>query len=477
MKIDIYIMNLITRALHILRLNPAPLKKVSFNLVLIFTLLLPSLTAADEWTYTTRPNDTIWDISKKYLKSVTYWKKLQSHNSVDIAKHLSPGTKLRIPLEWLKTQAAPALVLSVTGNVNLQPSNNKSLNALTTKKLVKIGDTLITGENGSALIQFADSSTLLVQKNSRVVFNTLSVYGQSGMVDTQIRLQQGRVETAVKPLRGSISRFEITTPAAVAAVRGTSFRVAYEKTQETMASEVVKGSINVAAQGSDLSINKGFGSITEKGNPPQPPVKLLDKPTLSDLPNKIIHLPFNFKWPVLDGALEYRIQISPAKQTNSLSLESTQVMNHFNLKQLNDGQYIIRVRGIDANKLEGFNAEHKFTLNTDFPVVNLIQPANGSEITDDKIDLKWTKEEKASQYRVQVSTNIEFSETIVDQLINENSISIPEELSENTYFWRIIAIDELGNNGKASETRTFVVSGNPYESLLLLLYLLPAFLI
>lgn len=470
-------MNLIPRNLHILSLNPNQLKKVIVNLLLIFTLLLPSISTADEWTYTTRPNDTIWDISKKYLKSVTYWKKLQAHNSVDIAKHLSPGTKLRIPLEWLKIQAAPALVLSVTGEVKLQTSKDKPLTIITTKQLVNIGDTVITGENGSTLIQFADNSSLLVQKNSRVIFNTLSAYGQSGMVDTQIRLQQGRVETAVKPLRGSISRFEITTPAAVAAVRGTSFRVAYEETQETMASEVVKGSINVAAQGSELPIDKGFGSITEKGNPPQAPVKLLDKPTLSGLPDKIIHLPFNFKWPVLEGALEYRIQISPAEQTNSLSLESAQATNYYNLKQLNDGDYIIRVRGIDANKLEGFNAEHSFTLNTDFPVVSLIQPADNTEVSGDEVELKWTKEDKASQYRVQISTDIQFSETTVDELIKENSFSITEELSENTYFWRIIAIDDLGNNGKPSETQTFVVSGNPYESLLLLLYLLPAFII
>ncbi|MCW8933595.1 MAG: FecR domain-containing protein [Gammaproteobacteria bacterium] len=470
-------MNIIPKVLHILNLHPASLKKVCLNLALIFSLLSPSISTADEWTYTTRPNDTIWDISKKYLKSVNYWKKLQAHNSVDIAKRLSPGTKLRIPVEWLKIQAAAALVLSVTGKVNLQTFNNKTLQALNTKQLINIGDTIITGDNGSALIQFADNSSLLVQKNSQVVFNTLSVYGQSGMVDTQVRLQQGRVETAVKPLKDSISRFEITTPAAVAAVRGTAFRVAYEETQETMASEVVKGSINLAAQGSKLPINKGFGSITEKGNPPQAPVKLLDKPTLSKLPEKIRHLPFSFKWSPLDGAINYRIQISPAEQSNSLVLEGTQATNQYNLKELNDGEYLMRVRGIDKNRLEGFNAEHKFTLNTNFPVVTLIQPADKSEISTENIDLKWSKEEEVSQYRVQVSTNIDFSKTILDELIKDNSISITEELTENTYFWRVIAVDELGNTGKPSEINKFEVSGNPYEALLILLYLLPAFLI
>jgi len=469
-------MILIVKALKISCLHPFTLKKIVSSLMLTFTLLLPSLSTADEWTYTTRPNDTIWDISKKYLKSVTYWKRLQAHNSVDIAKRLSPGTKLRIPLEWLKIQAAPALVLSVTGKVSLLTSKNKTLKTLTIKQHVNIGDIVITSDNGSTLIQFADSSSLLILKNSKVVFNTLSAYGNSGMVDTQIRLQQGRIETAVKPLRGSISRYEITTPAAVAAVRGTAFRVAYEETQEIMASEVIKGSIKVAAQGVEQPIDKGYGSITEKGKTPQTPVKLLDKPTLSSLPNKIIHLPFNFTWPSLDGAIEYRIQVLPAEQADAISLESVQNVNHYDLKQLNDGDYLLRVRGVDANKLEGFNAEHKFTLNTNFPVASLIEPVDNAEISDEKFALKWNQDEKISQFRIQISTNIEFTNIVVDELTKDNNYSVTETLSENTYFWRIIAIDDLGNNGKPSETRSFVVSDNPYEALLLLLYLVPALL-
>ena len=470
-------MNLLAKTVHISRIQLSSLTRLISSLLLVVIMLSPSFSAADEWTYTTRPNDTIWDISKKYLKSVTYWKQLQTHNSVDIAKRLSPGTKLRIPLEWLKVQSAPALVLSVNGTVNIQVPNDETLKALTTKQLVNIGDMIITGENGSALIQFADNSSLLVQKNSRVVFNTLSAYGQSGMVDTQLRLQQGRVETAVKPLRGSISRYEITTPAAVAAVRGTTFRVAYEDKQETMASEVVKGSIKVAAEGVEQAINKGFGSITEKGKAPQAPVKLLEKPILSSLPNMARYLPFNFNWPALDRAAGYRIQLSPAEQTDALSFESTQAENLFILKHLNDGDYILRVRGVDVNKLEGFNAEHKFTLSTNFPIVKLIQPVNYTESSSDKITFKWSEEKKASQYRIQVSTDIEFTNIVVDEVIKGELFTITEKLSENTYLWRVIAIDDLGNNGKPSEVRSFVVSENPYDVLLLLLYFLPALFI
>jgi len=451
--------------------------QLSVVFLLLLTLFAPALSQAEEWIYTTRPNDTLWDISKKYLKNVSYWERLQTHNTVDIAKHLSPGTKLRIPLEWLKIEAAPAIVVSVTGNVSLKTSDNASTKSLTSKQTVSIGDRVTTGDNGSALIQFADGSNLLVQKNSQVIFNTLSAYGETGMVDTQLRLQKGRVETAVKPLRGSFSRYEITTPAAVAAVRGTKFRVAYTNKNEIMASEVVKGNISVEAEGIVQSLNKGFGSITEKGKAPQPPVQLLNKPDLTALPAKIRRLPFIFQWPSLNDAGQYRIQISPAQHAESLSIEALNDSAEYSLNTLEDGQYILRVRGLDKNDLEGFNAEHLFSIDTNFPIVTLINPVNKPELTNELLAFEWTQEQGAVTYHLQVATDTEFKNIVHDEVTNLNIVKLKEDLAENSYYWRVIAVDNEGHEGKPSSTEQFTVKEDSYEALLILLYLLPAFLI
>ena len=464
-------------AFNKLSYNVYNLKQLSVACLLIITLFTPALSQAEEWVYTTRPNDTLWDISQKYLKKVSYWERLQAHNTVDIAKHLSPGTKLRIPLEWLKIEAAPAIVVSVTGDVSLKASDNNTIKSLISKRTVNIGDTLSTGENGSALIQFADGSSLLVQKNSQVIFNALSVYGDTGMVDTQLRLQKGRVETAVKPLRGSVSRYEITTPAAVAAVRGTKFRVAYTNNNKIMASEVVKGNISVAAEGVEQSLNKGFGSITEKGEAPQPPVQLLAKPDLTALPAKIRRLPYVFQWQTLNEAEQYRIQISPAQQADSLSLEVLNIDANYSVKTLENGQYILRVRGLDKNSLEGFNAEHAFTIDTNFPVVTLISPVNRPEVSNDLLSFEWTEEQDAENYHLQVASDIEFKNVIYNEVTNKNIIKLNDELPESTYYWRVTAKDNEGYEGKPSSTEQFIINDDSYEALLILLYLLPAFLI
>jgi len=451
--------------------------KIIFSLLISLLVISPSILSAEEWTYTTRPNDTLWDISQKYLKSVTYWERLQKHNSVDIAKNLAPGTRLRIPLKWLKIKAADATVVSITGKVELASSDSTETETLLSKHTISIGHKIITGSNASALIQFADGSTLLIQQNSQVLFDTLSSYEQTGMVDTRLRLQQGRIETSVTPMKNARSRYEITTPAAVAAVRGTQFRIAYGNEQETMASEVVEGEVSVAAEGIQQPVKKGFGTITEKGKAPQAPIKLLTKPDTSKIPTVLKYLPFTFNWPALENANQYRVQISSAEQQDGLIYESTHNSEQFILNELENGQYILRLRGVDANGLEGFNADHAFTIDTDFPVVTLTSPSDKLVTSNQTLTFEWQMEKKASSYQLQIATDSEFNNLIIDEISTEHSITIEDTIQEGQYLWRVTAIDKNGNKGKYSKIRELSIKENKYEGLLLLLYLIPALIL
>lgn len=441
----------------------------------LLALLICQPVIAEEWVYTTRPGDTLWDISKTYLKSVNYWSRVQKLNDVDVAKHLSPGTRLRIPLEWLKTPAASATVVSITGQVN-RVSSDQVETRLDSKQQLAVGDTIETAQNSSALIQFADGSTLLVQQNTRVTFNTISSYGKTGMVDTRIRLQQGRVETAVKPLRDPVSRYQISTPAAVAAVRGTQFRVAYENNNDTMGSEVVEGGINVAAQGAEQPVDTGFGTIAEKGKPPLEPVLLLQKPVLHTTAEKIRYLPYTFGWQRIEGAKKYRIQISPQDNPQSLVYESLSETNQHALSSLADGQYILRIRGIDKLALEGFNSEHNFTIDTNFPLVSPLLPANGDTLDELPYTFSWEKADNVKSYHLQVASDTEFGNIVLDQKpVTEQYVS-NIHFAPGEYYWRVAAIDHEGNLGKYSEPVGFKVEE---ESGLwkILFFILPAFLI
>jgi len=461
-------------------LNYIMLKKtyyLSLVLFLAYAMVSPLTVLANDWIYTTRPGDTIWDISKKYLKSVNYWPKVKKHNEVNIAKHLSPGTRIRIPLKWLKIQPAPANVVSVTGTVHFKTPDSDNLKSLTNENKINIGDVITTGNNGNTLILFADGSTLLIQKNSRVEFYTLSSYGQTGMVDTRLRLQQGRIETTVNPMRDTGSRYEVTTPAAVAAVRGTRFRVAYENNKQAMASEVVKGAINIAAVGVNQLVDPGFGTITEKGKPPQPPVKLLQQPVLNTLPDKLRHSPFTFSWTPLDGAKKYRIQILTDSEPQTLSFEDTGESTEFTFSNILDGYYILRIRGIDKNGLEGFNAEHKFSIDTNFPTPSLTSPISNIELTEAPYLFQWGSNKNINQYHLQIATDSHFNNIVIDRLESNNSLTLEDKLSPGNYFWRVAAVDEQANKGQYTDVERFTITESSYESLLILLYLLPAFIL
>lgn len=437
----------------------------------------PSFAQEKEWVYATRPGDTLWDISKKYLKNATYWSRLQKYNNVDIAKRLVPGTRLVAPLEWLKVSAAPANIVSISGEANYISAQSATTTALTNKQNIKIGDQITTGSTGSVLIQFADSSTLLVLRNSAVTFNTLSIFGQTGMVDTQLRLQKGRVETSVKPLRNGGSRFEITTPAAVAAVRGTRFRIGYEKNSKFMASEVVEGSVNVLAQNAARDVNSGFGTITETGKAPQPPVKLLAPPDLTQLTKKVRKLPFTFNWPEVKKAVNYKIQLEPVLKPGAIILDTTSPLPQYKLTAIDDGEYLIKIRAIDINTLEGLNSSRTITINTHFPATTLLQPEADTELSDAPYDFSWQDIESIKTYRFQLSTDIDFSNIVIEKTIESNTIQLTESLDSGKYFWRVSTLDEAGDLGQHSKAHTFEIDKSSIDYLLLILYFIPAFLL
>ncbi len=135
----------------------------------------------------------------------------------------------------------------------------------------------------------------------------LSAYGDTGMVDSRFRLQRGRVESRVRPLKGPGSRYEISTPAAVTLVRGTDFRVGVESGSGISQSEVVKGEVAVNAAGESVKLKAGFGTRHRsrasrrwrRGRCCRPPI-------FQPLPERLDAVAITLDWPDQKGAVGYR---------------------------------------------------------------------------------------------------------------------------------------------------------------------------
>ncbi|WWW34981.1 FecR domain-containing protein [Stenotrophomonas rhizophila] len=214
---------------------------------------------AQDWTYRVRPGDTLWDLGSRYLKPSVPWQHLQSHNRVSDPYRLPPGSQLRFPVAWLAVQPVPARVLALRGPVQVGDAARGGLRDVIEGELLTIGQHLVTGADASVTLVFADDSRLQLRENSRLRLDQLSRYGHTGMVDTRVRLQQGRTSNRVTPATGPASRYIIDAPTATSSVRGTVFRVSAGGDGRSAATEVLQGKVQVGNPRGQRLVTRGRG--------------------------------------------------------------------------------------------------------------------------------------------------------------------------------------------------------------------------
>jgi hypothetical protein len=336
------------------------------TLLLMLAVSLPALVSAEEeyWEYTFRPGDSIWTIAEKYTTSVSNWDEIQRINNIRQGpdRKIRPGTRIIIPVSMLKQQPTPALVIALSGDVNLLRANGDSA-------ILKVGDSLysgdrvVTAEQQNLRIQFADKSELQVLANSIVILDKLSHHKQTGMVDTRVRLNSGSINTWVEK-QGTDSHYEIRTPAAITAVRGTSFRMTSD--DQTSRTEVTEGFVAVTVGDSEKIIQHGYGIVAVKDQPLPEPVKLLSSPELT-LEQAEDQTTVQVSWPSLDGASYYRYQLATDEKFNQLTIDSTTAENYIEMTQLSAGHYYLRVRAIDQFELEGIDSVTNFVIKEPAP--------------------------------------------------------------------------------------------------------------
>lgn len=382
------------------------IRKLFRPLAVVLLLMVSQQAAANEWIYTFRPGDTLWDLCEKYIAAPDCWKKIATRNKVSEPRQIKPGTRLYLPIAWLKVLPASAKVLSTRGDVTVKRADTEDSVALDDGAEILVGDAVITNE-GTATLQFADESILIITPGSEVLFDTLTLYGESGMVDTRVRLNRGRARARVKPVEGPASRYEILTPAAVAAVRGTEFRVVSEATDPPqMRTEVLEGKVAVANDEGEQNVEQGYALKAVSGESPAEPVKLLPAPALtSALPETVSAFPLGISWRPIDGAAAYRLQIYRSGLLfDDLLQEQRLEKPAFAIPKLEEGKYEVAVRAIDNNGFEGMEATHSLNVVAprEFRPVTVdvsLQSDNGNQ----SLVWQWPEVEGAGKYIVEVT--------------------------------------------------------------------------
>ena len=215
-----------------------------------------------------------------------------------------------------QTAQGQAEIAKLAGRVEVQRKGQSQWGATAVGARLGEGDEIRAHAGGSAELLLPDGSTVVLAENSRLVVNRLEFDPQSKSRTALFHLVAGKVRAAVAQaavtlVRARQSNFAISTPTAVAAVRGTLYEVTFDAAQRIMRVAVLVRDPNrpdgivscasfIQTLGSVL-IREGLASqATPWGGcgAPVPIATLPDAALIGTLQNPIVPPPAAFNDPV-----------------------------------------------------------------------------------------------------------------------------------------------------------------------------------
>ena len=134
-------------------------------------------------------------------------------------------------------------------------------------------DVIQTQNESRSKALFQDDSMLTVGENSRVEIDEYIYNPEKNVRQAIVKLMQGQVRALVsKVFKANGSRFEIHTPSAVAAARGTYFTVWVENGQSGIINIGEKGRVDFTSGGMTVAVDPGYFSIAHEGHAPSAPM-------------------------------------------------------------------------------------------------------------------------------------------------------------------------------------------------------------
>lgn len=357
-------------------------------------------------------------------------------------------------------QTAYAEVVHMRGQVQKYSSAGELLSHVGMGDLLATGDVIKTGADSSVTILFADTSKLLVADNSSIVLQHMLYSKDNNSAETVIHMNTGSAESRVAKQNGFGARYEVRTPAMQLAVRGTVFITNYDKDSGKASVSVLEGSVAATGKTKEILVFAGKGAVVKNDQELDKALDMLAAPALVNAPAMITNCgPLPFEWKPISGAEAYRLQLVMANAPDAVVYDQALKVANTSLKNLPDADYIMRVRGVDGQGLQGNNAEHLFTLNARPEAPQVEEPLSTQTVVEPKVKFRWTGSFEAKSYQFQVSDQKDFS-NLITQVPNLPAemfgISLPME--PGTYYWRVASVNEFGCQGDFSEAQEFTVA-------------------
>lgn len=420
-------------------LNKTAAQSILIAIYAFATLKVHASDADVMWHYSVHPGDNLIHFARAHLIHPKDWVKLQQLNHIKNPYRIPVGFILEVPLSLVKQTPASAKVASVSGQAFLVQDQYTQV-PLQVGQALGPGATLVTKDNSKVTLQFADGTLTSLASNARLVLDTMSLYSGGAMVDTKLRLQQGQAETIANPKHNKGNTMQIITPSAVAAVRGTQFRVDADDAHTLQAT--LAGQVGLQASGSEVMVDAGYGSQAEKGKSPMLPTALLPAVDATHFKTQFTRLPVTFDMPAQANATSWLGKIATDAAINQLVVETVADKPQLAFKALPDGQYYLSVQARDTHGIAGYERLHAFTLNARPFAPTLISPNAGARVSDTQPILKWQLVSNAQAYCLEVAQDTDFKHMVEQVRLNDTQYQTKRSLPEATYFWRVASIEK-----------------------------------
>lgn len=405
--------------------------------------------AADElYAYHARPGDTLIGLSRKILIDPKHWVDLQQMNHVVNPRTLPLGSRLNIPYNWLRVSPESAEVLAVGGDARLDGR------PLAKGAKVAAGSLIETGSTGSATVAMPDGSVVTVQRDSQRLVERLSLIDGLAAQDVRVRLTAGRAETHVQP-QHDVGRFEIRTPVAVTAVRGTQFRASFDESGDDARTETLEGTVGVLAGGAVVPVAAGYGTRVDKDQPPAPPILLPPPPSPERIGALVTDDRLVLEFGAVPGAVRYCWQLAADAAFFTVLHDHLVDTIPAVVSGLPDGHYWLRLRSVTTDGLEGADAVREITVRRAPRAPTPATPNDGANLSAGRAVLTFSGDETAVAYDVEISPDAAFLASTVQRVSRPEFIA--DNLAVGTHYWRVRAINAAGDSGPFGPIRVLRV--------------------
>ena len=179
---------------------------------------------------------------------------------------------LLVLLPSMLVAQAPVKVSSMYGPVEWKAKASARFSPVNiSTQTVQVGDDIRTGPGGTVMLELPDGSYMVVSENTTL---TLQQYGNSG-VSGYINLMLGKVRFYIQRFGGRSNPYQVGTPTALIAVRGTTFEVTVDDASFTEV-RVFEGLVSVESVGlpdREVILEPGRKTLVRPGEYPLMPMQ------------------------------------------------------------------------------------------------------------------------------------------------------------------------------------------------------------